>query len=226
MVADTNLDHDNSDQATQNETLTNRAGKASPERRCLVRRESGDTDQLIRFVLDPEGIVTPDLAEKLPGRGSWVTADQADLQTAIERGLFAKGFKQAVKTPDDLHDRVVKLLRDRCLNWLGLARRGGQAIAGADKVSDWIRSDQAALLLQGSDASERGRQKLRAGRDLPVFDNVFTAGELGAVFGRDIAVHVAVQRGGLAKSLKRDLGRLKGLSGPDTPDAAQQARAP
>ena len=214
MVADPHLDHDTSARAELAETRTNRAGKAGPERRCLVRRESGNTDNLIRFVLDPEGVVTPDLAEKLPGRGAWVTAHRDDLTTAMTRGLFAKGFKQAVKTPDDLPDRVTVLMHDRCLNWLGLARRGGQAISGADKVADWLRGDQVALLIQGADASERGRQKLRAGRDITVFADVFTAAELGAVFGRDIAVHVALQKGGLAKSLSRDLARLRGLKGP------------
>ncbi|MEO0392673.1 MAG: RNA-binding protein [Pseudomonadota bacterium] len=204
-----------------NKTLTNRAGKAGPERRCLVQRESGNTDNLIRFALDPDGVVTPDIAEKLPGRGAWVTATKADINTALERGVFAKGFKQAVKIPDNLPDTLERLLRERCQNWLGLARRGGQAIAGHDKVSDWIRSDQAALLIQGSDASERGRQKLRAGRDTPFFDDVFTAAELGAVFGRDIAVHVAIARGSLAASLTRDLQRLRGFLTPNlTPETA------
>jgi uncharacterized protein len=36
---------------------------------CIVTREEAGEDQLIRFALSPEGIVTPDLQAKLPGRG-------------------------------------------------------------------------------------------------------------------------------------------------------------
>ena len=33
--------------------------------------------ELLRFVLDPDGRVTPDLRNRLPGRGVWVSANAA-----------------------------------------------------------------------------------------------------------------------------------------------------
>src|SRR5262249_2013886 len=42
-------------------------------RRCAVTRALRPKDQLIRFVLSPDGVVVPDLKEKLPGRGVWLT---------------------------------------------------------------------------------------------------------------------------------------------------------
>ena len=56
-----------------------RAGKAGardPERRCIVAMERRPQGEMIRFVLSPDGQVTPDLAAKLPGRGAWVTASR------------------------------------------------------------------------------------------------------------------------------------------------------
>lgn len=209
------------DQPDEQDTLDNgpansaRNKKSGPERRCLVSRQPGPTNRLIRFVLDGEGRVTPDLAEKLPGRGAWVTADRASIETAVEKKLFSHAFKQPVETNPDLPSQLAILLSDRCLNWLGLARRGGQAVAGSDKVIDWLRGEDAHLLIQASDASPAGRDKVerygKGARTAARNDDTFTAAELGAVFGRDIAVHVAVAPGSLAESLVRDLDRLSGI---------------
>ncbi|MBV6634145.1 MAG: RNA-binding protein [Alphaproteobacteria bacterium] len=209
------------DQEFEQDTLDNgpansaRNKKSGPERRCLVSRQPGPTDRLIRFVLDGEGQVTPDLAEKLPGRGAWVTADHDALETAIEKKLFSRAFKQPVTVDAELPSQLSNLLSQRCLNWLGLARRGGQAVAGSDKVIDWLRRDDAYLLIQASDASPAGRDKVerygKGARTTARNDDTFTAAELGAVFGRDIAVHVAVGPGSLAESLVRDLDRLGGI---------------
>ena len=64
-----------------------------PERTCIVTRQKGGKDALIRFVLDPAKRVTPDIRAKLPGRGAWVLADRATLAGAVKRKAFARAFK-------------------------------------------------------------------------------------------------------------------------------------
>ena len=44
------------------------------ERMCIVTRQGGTPETLIRFVAGPDGSVVPDLKRVLPGRGCWVTA--------------------------------------------------------------------------------------------------------------------------------------------------------
>ncbi len=39
------------------------------DRTCIVTRESGYADDMIRFVAGPDGAVVPDLKHELPGRG-------------------------------------------------------------------------------------------------------------------------------------------------------------
>ena len=51
--------------------------KDEAERRCIVTGDVQPKGGLIRFVVGPDGMVVPDLAEKLPGRGLWVSADRA-----------------------------------------------------------------------------------------------------------------------------------------------------
>ena len=55
-----------------------RGGRAQDEdgsqRTCIVTRAKLPPDELLRFVLAPDGQVVPDLKRKLPGRGVWVQA--------------------------------------------------------------------------------------------------------------------------------------------------------
>src|SRR5689334_17212106 len=98
---------------------------ATRERRDIVTGEVRDEAGLIRFVAGPDGAVVPDLARKLPGRGLWVAADRASVETAAKKGLFARAAKAKVTAPADLADLVESLLKRRLLSALGLARRGG-----------------------------------------------------------------------------------------------------
>ena len=89
--------------------------------------------------------------------------------------------------------------------------RAGVAVAGFDRVGEELRRGRAALLLFALDGAEAGHRKLAAlGRDLPVA-RVLTAAELGAAFGRERTVHVALAGGPLCQRLRLDLSRLAGL---------------
>ena len=50
-----------------------RSGGRETERQCAVTRIRRAPDDLLRFALDPEGRVVPDLKSRLPGRGVWLT---------------------------------------------------------------------------------------------------------------------------------------------------------
>ncbi len=110
------------------------AEREGPERRCIVSGESGGKDGLIRFVLDPEGQVVPDLAEKLPGRGLWVTAVREMVEKAALKGHFAKAAKAPAKAAPELADLVERLLARRAADALGLARKAGALETGFEKV--------------------------------------------------------------------------------------------
>ena len=59
--------------------------RSDPERRCIVTGETHPKRGLVRFVLSPEGVVTADLMEKLPGRGLWVAAERSALEAAVKQ---------------------------------------------------------------------------------------------------------------------------------------------
>ena len=53
-----------------------------PERKCIATGEVQPKNGLIRFVVGPESQIVPDVLEKLPGRGIWVSADREALDKA------------------------------------------------------------------------------------------------------------------------------------------------
>src|SRR6476469_2225779 len=106
---------------------------ATRERRAIETREVRDEAGLIRFVAGPDGAVVPDLARKLPGRGLWVAADRASVETAAKKGLFARAAKAKLSASPDLADQVEQLLRTRLLSALGLARKAGELVNGFEK---------------------------------------------------------------------------------------------
>lgn len=181
-----------------------------PERRCIVSGESGPKQGLIRFVAGPDGSVVPDVAAKLPGRGVYVTATREALDKAAKKGLFARALKQPVTVPDGLSDMVERLLIDRVVAHVALARKAGRAVCGFEKVRDALAKGGVRVLMQATDGSVRGKSKLWTPTGARYFA-VLTAAELGLSFGREHAIHAALAAGGLAERVVEDAARLSGL---------------
>ncbi len=186
------------------------------ERRCIVTGETRSDSGLVRFVVAPDSTIVPDVEEKLPGRGIWVTADRASVARAVEKNLFSRAVKASVIAGSDLADRTEAALVRRMLNDLGLARRSGQLVQGFDNVVRALEArDAPALLIAASDAAADGRRKLsnaaRArGLEIPVLD-VFSSEELSLALGRGNVIHAALKSGRLQERLSIDAERLSGF---------------
>jgi predicted RNA-binding protein YlxR (DUF448 family) len=206
------------------------APETGPLRRCLVTRERAEKATMIRFVVGPDRALVPDLSARLPGRGMWLSARADVVETARTRGAFARAARGVVAVPPDLLARLRAGLERRIADLLGLTRRAGQAVAGFDKAGEWVRSGRAALVVQAADGSTEERRRFLSGRDIPTVAPL-PAAVLGAVFGRDRAVHVAVAPGKLAAALRTEAERLAGLVAPDGGETgrgrvARQASSP
>lgn len=182
-----------------------------PLRRCIVTGSVLPKERLVRFVLNADGALVPDIAGRLPRRGLWLQARRDVVETACAKGSFAKAAHRTVSVPDRLADRIEALLRRRCLDLVGLARRAGQVASGFEQVRAWLREGRAAVLIAAIDGAESGRGKMSGlARELPLIQ-LLTAAELGAALGRERAVHVALARGVLAERLVIESMRLAGF---------------
>lgn len=188
---------------------------ADRERRDIVSGQVMDEARLVRFVSGPDGLVVPDLARKLPGRGLWVAADRASVEAAAKKGLFARAAKARIQAPPGLADLVETLLKRRLLSGLGLARRAGDLTSGFEKVASAIVAGKAAWLIEASDGAADGRRKLWAKAKkqspTPAMFGVFAAEELGLALGAENVIHTAFLAGRAADRWAQDAHRLSGF---------------
>lgn len=181
-----------------------------PERKCIATGDTQPKHGLVRFVVGPDGTVVPDVLGKLPGRGMWVSADRAAIDKAASKGAFTRSAKQKVKVPEGLADEVEKQLARRVVDLISLARKSGDAVAGYEKVKDWLSKEVAEVLIQAIDGSGRGKSKLST----PHYGSYIgwlSQNELGLAFGRQTVIHGALASGGLTKRVVEEAQRLKGV---------------
>ena len=186
----------------------------------MSRNEVRDPAEMIRFVVGPENTVFPDILGKLPGRGVWVSSTREDLDAAISKGGFKRGFKGNVNVPGDLTAQVESGLRKHTLSLIGMAKKSGKLFIGFDQVMTAAKVDALGWRIEASDGAEGSRGKIRAlskavAREvelkLPRVIGCFQSTELGAMVGRDSLIHCAVPHGRIAKSLGMSARRLSGF---------------
>jgi uncharacterized protein len=183
-----------------------RGGRAKTEdgsqRTCIVTRAKLPPDELMRFVLSPDGDVVPDLKRKLPGRGVWVQGTATAVAEAVRRKAFTRGFKEPAPAPADLAERVDALLEKDALQSLSMANKAGLVIAGAFKVEAEIASQAPAALIHARDGSPDGARKVAAAlrrrgdaaTETPVIE-LFASSQLDLALGRANVIHAALRKG-------------------------------
>lgn len=191
-------------------------------RRCIVTGAERPRHELIRFVLGPGADVVPDIDERLPGRGLWLSPERDVVNTALAKRAFSKAAKAKATASEELADQVERLLVGRCRQLLGLARRAGSAVAGFEKVRAGLSDGKAGVVMLALDAAPDSARKMQAlSQGVPVI-NLLTGEELAEAFGRERTVHALVAKGKLGDNIRLTAAKLAGFrtcSALDTTDA-------
>ncbi|HZV81323.1 MAG TPA: DUF448 domain-containing protein [Geobacteraceae bacterium] len=185
--------------------------KADPQRSCLGCREVKPKEELLRFVLDPDGNVVPDLAKKLPGRGGYTCYRRSCLEAAVRKRQFSRSFKGEAKTlpSEEMLTMVTGLQEERVVSTIAMANKAGRVVSGSDKVMDALRKGNVSLLILAEDISGESAAKFLAIAGKTGVESFrFSLKErLGSPLGKDIRSVVAVAPGPFADSLRRELTR-------------------
>jgi predicted RNA-binding protein YlxR (DUF448 family) len=179
-------------------------------RMCAVTRQVRPIEELIRFVVSPQGEVIPDLKRKLPGRGLWVSASHRTVAEAVRRNHFSKSFKRDVRIAPTLVADTESLLVRGVIEALAMAAKAGQVIAGFSKVEGALEQRQVEALIHASDGAADGIRKLDAiarqnaginddSRKFPVV-TALTSEQLDLALGRSNVVHAALLAGPASKT--------------------------
>jgi predicted RNA-binding protein YlxR (DUF448 family) len=196
-------------------TVDPAGGEAGSERTCIVTRETGAPQDMIRFVLGPRDAVVPDIRRKLPGRGVWVTASAARVAEAVRKHAFARGFKKKVVAPENLAAEVDVLLTKDCLQALSIANKAGLVVAGFGKVEDAIAGGALAGLIHAADGGADGvrklgqclRRRFGEGAETPRVD-LFGSDQLDLALGRANVIHAALTSGAASDAFLRRCRKL------------------
>ncbi len=210
--------------------------RKGPERTCILTREHGSRDRLIRLALGPDGAVLPDVRAKAPGRGAWIGVDRSTLEAAQAKGKLKGALARAFKTgelqiPADLGERIETALRQAALDRLGLEARASTLLTGSEKIEVAARRGDVHLLLHAADAGADGNGKLdqawRVGGGEPeglVLPATRTI--LSLALGRENVVHVALIDRAAAARVRHAIDRWRAFIGLDAGPSAVAAALP
>ncbi len=199
------------------------------ERSCIVTRRRNPPEAMIRFVRAPDGVITPDIRARLPGRGVWVTARADLVAEAARKHMFARSLKTEVKISPALVDEVERLLESDCLQMLSIANKAGLVTVGFNKVSGALEKGGVAALIEAKDGGEDGKRKLAqvarraAGAEgaAPKIVDLFTSAQLDLALGRTNVIHAALATGGPVTAFLARCRRLAAYRGEIPIDAPE-----
>jgi uncharacterized protein len=201
-----------------------RQRRPATQRLCVATGEVKPVDEMIRFVVGPDGAAVPDLKRRLPGRGIWITATRQALQAAVARKAFARGFKRDVRVATDLVEVTERLIEQAALDALAICHKAGKVAIGFAKADAALAQNRVAGLINAADAAPDGTRKLAAAinrrpdaAEVAVVD-AFSSAQLDLALGRSNVIHAALLAGPesdmfLARTARLDCFRAGPKSG-------------
>lgn len=191
-------------------------------RTCALTRLEKPVEDLIRFVLGPDGTIVPDTEARAEGRGVWISLSHQAVAEAVRKKAFARSLKQNVAVPPDLADLTRLRLEQRFASALAMARKAGQFTSGGMKVKAAIEAGQIIALLSATDGADDGKNKMQgalralnharregsaAGAQVPHFE-LLSSTQLGLALGLENVIHAALMTGAAAQSALEKANRL------------------
>jgi uncharacterized protein len=191
-----------------------RQGGPGAERLCAATQEVKPVEEMIRFVVAPDGTVVPDLKRRLPGRGIWITATRQALGTATARKVFARGFKRDVRVAPDLLEATEQLIAQAALDALAMAHKAGTIAIGFAKTDVALTRARVRGLVHALEAAPDGTRKLGAAlhlredaAEIAVIRSL-TSAQLDLALGRSNVIHAALLAGPESETFLARIARL------------------
>lgn len=192
------------------------AAEKGPQRTCVACRQAKSQDQLVRYVVAPDGALTVDYRHRLPGRGAYTCISLDCLRTATEKKQFQRSFRGRCEQVDfeALAEQLKSAIEQKIVNLLGIGRKSGQVTSGTNAIMLALRhNDDVALVIVTEDISPAIAEKLQglAARQKVDCSQLLGKDLLGQILGKGERSAVAVKKGALADAILIELQRYKQL---------------
>jgi len=187
-----------------------------PQRTCIACRQAKAQDQLVRYVVAPDGALMVDYRHRLPGRGAYTCISFDCLQVAVGKKQFQRSFRGRCQPVDfnTLADQLKSAVEQKIVNLLGMGRKSGQVKSGTNAIIQALRNnDDLALVVVTEDISPAIAEKLQGLAARQKVDCCQLLGKdlLGQILGKGERSAVAMQKGALADAILIELQRYKQL---------------
>ena len=182
-------------------------------RQCHISGAQDAPANMLRFVhapiteADNAAILTPDLAQRLPGQDIWLVNRKAMVAQLVAL--------PDMNAPHDLPERVEKLMRQNLAALISLARKAGVLVNGFGKTEAALKAGSVTLLLAAYDGAADGRRKLaQKARAMNIaLCSQLSGDELGMALGQENVIHAGLTDVGWAARIEREAGRLAAYKG-------------
>lgn len=187
-----------------------------PQRTCIACRQGKHQDQLVRYVVAPDGVLMVDYRHRLPGRGAYTCIDVDCLKVAVERKQFQRSFRGKCEETsyETLVSDLTQALEQKIVNLLGMGRKSGQVVSGSNAVMAGLRQGTSlSLVIMTKDISTAIAEKIKALSDRQQVNcsQLLNKDLLGQILGKGERSVVALQKGALANAILIELQRYKQL---------------
>lgn len=184
--------------------------KETENRKCVLTGKILPKEELLRFVLLTDGTVLPDFNKKIDGHGFYLSVSKKLLtELASKPNPLNKVLHTKTIIGEDLPQIVEKILYQKGLDAVNLARKAGDLVSGFEKVKDVIAKGKAAFVIEASDAGEDGKQKIAAiAKDLEKI-TLYDVATLSKALNRENTVYLAVKKGPMSAMVRSAFKRYQ-----------------
>ncbi len=181
-----------------------------PQRTCLACRQIKDKNQLIRYVVAPDGTITVDYLMRLPGRGAYTCFATRCIHDAVKKNSFQRSFKGRCLPVDSVQliGQVAQAVERKITSLIGMARKSRQFISGSNAVAEALKKKSSlALIIIATDISANIERKIVTLARRNHIDTIrfYDKQTMGQLLGREERSVIAIQTGLLADSLLKEL---------------------
>lgn len=192
------------------------AAKTAPVRTCAGCRSQRPQTELMRVVLDPDGVtIRLDYLSKLPGRGAYICPNPSCVDQAVKRGGLKRAFRKPVTANvEGLLNDAAEAARRQLRALLSLTNRAGKLVAGNSRVEGILRRGEGTLMLLARDASAGVQQKFRqwAQRNGLTVEVTLSKDDLGAAVGLPETSLIVIVDPGFAQKIEQEVHRAGQLA--------------
>lgn len=190
------------------------ADARKPLRTCIGCGKELPKNELLRYVLAPDGVIVPDVKGKLHGRGTYTCPERACLEAAVRKKQFNRSFRIEVSNVSvaEVAEQVQAQARERLAGYLALATKAGKIVSGTDMVAEAMRKGRVpGILFVADDISETIEEKVLflARREGVEIVTLFDKDRLGQLVGKGLRSVIAVEPGGFADAILSEYHKFR-----------------